>query len=105
MAGSKGDRRQILWCVAVFWQRRDLKWNSYDPTPEVKSVEKFALLVGEGAHACFVIEHGTRARSCRNARYFRRLSPSIALKRKFLAVNMTVSPTCSDEKCRNFSCL
>lgn len=37
----------------VFWQRRDLKWHSYDPTPEVKSVEEFASLVGEDAHACF----------------------------------------------------
>ena len=37
----------------VFWQRRNLKWHSYDPTPEVKSVEEFASLVGEDAHACF----------------------------------------------------
>ena len=37
----------------VFWQRRDLKWHSYDPTPEVKSVEEFASLVGEDSHACF----------------------------------------------------
>jgi hypothetical protein len=33
----------------VFWQRRGLKWHSYDPTPEVKSVEEFASLVGEDA--------------------------------------------------------
>jgi len=31
--------------------------------------------------------------------------PSIALKRKFLTVDVTVSPTCSGEKCRNFPCL
>jgi len=37
----------------VFWQRRDLKWRSYEPTPEVKSVEEFASLVAEDAHACF----------------------------------------------------
>ena len=37
----------------VFWQRRDLKWHSYDPKPEVKSVEEFASLVSEDAHACF----------------------------------------------------
>ena len=29
----------------VFWQRRDLKWHSYEPRPEVKSVEEFASLV------------------------------------------------------------
>jgi len=37
----------------VFWQRRDLKWHSYEPRPEVKSVEEFASLVSEDAHACF----------------------------------------------------
>jgi hypothetical protein len=37
----------------VFWQRRDLKWHSYDPKPEVKSVEEFASLVSEDVHACF----------------------------------------------------
>ena len=37
----------------VFWQRRDLKWHSYEPQPEVESVEDFASLVSEDAHACF----------------------------------------------------
>jgi hypothetical protein len=37
----------------VFWQRRDLKWHGYEPEPEVKSVEEFATLVSEDAHACF----------------------------------------------------
>jgi hypothetical protein len=37
----------------VFWQRRDLKWHRYEPKPEVKSVEEFASLVSEDAHACF----------------------------------------------------
>jgi hypothetical protein len=37
----------------VFWQRRDLKWHSYEPKPEVKSVDEFALLVSEDTHACF----------------------------------------------------
>ena len=37
----------------VFWQRRDLKWHSYEPRSEVKSVEEFASLVSEDAHACF----------------------------------------------------
>jgi len=31
------------------------------------------------------------------------LSPSIALKRKRLAVDLTVSPACAGEKCFNFS--
>ena len=37
----------------VFWQRRDLKWHSYEPHPEVATVEEFASLVSEDAHACF----------------------------------------------------
>jgi hypothetical protein len=37
----------------VFWQRRDLKWHSYEPEPEVRSVEEFTRLVSEDAHACF----------------------------------------------------
>ena len=45
-------RSRCVW--QVFWQRRDLKWHSYDPTPEVKSVEEFVSLVGEDAHACFL---------------------------------------------------
>jgi hypothetical protein len=37
----------------VFWQRRNLKWHSYEPRPKVKSVAEFASLVSEDAHACF----------------------------------------------------
>ena len=35
----------------IFWQHRDLKWHRYEPRPEVKSVEEFASLVSEDAHA------------------------------------------------------
>jgi hypothetical protein len=37
----------------VFWQRRDLKWHRYEPRPEVNSIDEFAGLVAEDAHACF----------------------------------------------------
>jgi hypothetical protein len=37
----------------VFWQRRDLKWHGYEPRPEVSSIDEFASLVAEDAHACF----------------------------------------------------
>jgi hypothetical protein len=37
----------------VFWQRSDLKWHGYEPRPEVKSIDRFASLVAEDAHACF----------------------------------------------------
>jgi hypothetical protein len=44
-------RTRRVW--RVFWQRRDLKWHSYEPKPEVKSVDEFALLVSEDPYACF----------------------------------------------------
>jgi hypothetical protein len=37
----------------VFWQRADLKWHSYEPAPQVGTVEKFLEIVGEDKHACF----------------------------------------------------
>jgi hypothetical protein len=44
-------RARAVW--RVFWQRRDLKWHSYEPKPEVKFVEEFASVVAEDANACF----------------------------------------------------
>jgi hypothetical protein len=44
-------RARGIW--RVFWQRRDLKWHSYEPKREVRSVEEFASLVSEDTHACF----------------------------------------------------
>ena len=40
-----------LW--KVYWMRADLKWHSYEPTPQVGSLEKFLALVDEDKHACF----------------------------------------------------
>ncbi len=37
----------------VYWQRSDLKWHSYDPTPNVKYLEDFLSVVGEDKHSCF----------------------------------------------------
>jgi len=37
----------------IYWQRQDLKWHSYAPTPEVKLCEDFLAIVSEDAHACF----------------------------------------------------
>ena len=44
-------RSRRVW--RVFWRRRDLKWHSYEPIPEVKSLEEFVSLVAEDANACF----------------------------------------------------
>lgn len=37
----------------VFWQRRDLKWHRYGPSPEVGTLQAFAKLVAEDKYACF----------------------------------------------------
>jgi hypothetical protein len=44
-------RSRNVW--RVFWQRRDLKWHSYDPASEVKSIDDFLSLVAEDHYACF----------------------------------------------------
>ena len=44
-------RSRRIW--RVFWQRRDLKWHAYEPSPEANSIDDFASLVAEDAHACF----------------------------------------------------
>ena len=37
----------------VYWQRRDLKWHSYEPTVETDTLEEFLELVNEDKYACF----------------------------------------------------
>ncbi|MCQ3829244.1 DUF3024 domain-containing protein [Microbulbifer elongatus] len=44
-------KRQKIWKVC--WQRQDLKWHSYPPDPEVKSIEDFVAIVDEDANCCF----------------------------------------------------
>jgi hypothetical protein len=37
----------------VYWQRADLKWHSFEPSPEVESIEDFLALVQADQYACF----------------------------------------------------
>lgn len=37
----------------IYWLRQDLKWHSYEPLPEVMSLEEFLAVVSEDAQACF----------------------------------------------------
>jgi hypothetical protein len=37
----------------VYWQRADLKWHSYQPMPEVDTLEDFLALVDKDEHHCF----------------------------------------------------
>ncbi len=44
-------KKQKTW--KVYWQRADLKWNRYDPAPEVSSLEEFLELVEADEYSCF----------------------------------------------------
>ena len=44
-------RRAREW--RVYWQRADLRWHRYEPTPEVQSLEEFLALVEEDKFCCF----------------------------------------------------
>jgi hypothetical protein len=37
----------------VYWKRADLKWHSYGPKPEVRTVSAFLKLVEEDEYGCF----------------------------------------------------
>lgn len=37
----------------VYWQRADLKWHSYEPFPEAKSLAEFLGVVAEDRYGCF----------------------------------------------------
>ncbi|MEO7798779.1 MAG: DUF3024 domain-containing protein [Opitutaceae bacterium] len=37
----------------VYWQRADLKWHKYGPTPEVSTLQAFLTLVDEDEYGCF----------------------------------------------------
>ena len=44
-------KKNGLW--KVYWQRADMKWHSYEPMPEVSSLEEFLELMAENKHNCF----------------------------------------------------
>ncbi len=44
-------RIRNLW--RVYWMRRDLKWHRYPPHPEVRTIERFLLIVDRDEHSCF----------------------------------------------------
>lgn len=40
-----------LW--KIFWQRRDLKWHSYEPVATVKTFPEFLQVIEEDEYSCF----------------------------------------------------
>jgi hypothetical protein len=51
IAKATYNKRKFKW--KVFWQRADMKWHSYQPSPEVASVEEFLDVVRKDDHCCF----------------------------------------------------
>ena len=37
----------------IFWHKSDMKWHTYQPQPEVKTLEEFITILEEDEHACF----------------------------------------------------
>jgi len=61
--GAPGERIEIPVAKAtyvrtvrrwrVFWMRQDMKWHSYQPTPDVATIDEFVALVNEDRNSCF----------------------------------------------------
>lgn len=44
-------KKTNLW--KIYWQRADLKWHLYKPTPETKTIEDFLAVVEKDECSCF----------------------------------------------------
>jgi hypothetical protein len=63
LGGGPGERVEIPVAKAtyvrtvrrwrVFWLRQDMKWHSYQPTPDVATIDEFVALVSEDRNSCF----------------------------------------------------
>ena len=51
IAKVKYIKSKNIW--KIYWQKSDLKWHSYDPEPEVNSLDEFLKIVDEDKFACF----------------------------------------------------
>uniref|UniRef100_UPI001FDFA8BA DUF3024 domain-containing protein n=1 Tax=Saccharospirillum impatiens TaxID=169438 RepID=UPI001FDFA8BA len=40
-------------CWKIYWMRSDLKWHSYTPEPESRSIEEFFAIVNADENGCF----------------------------------------------------
>lgn len=51
MAKTTFVQTQNVW--KIYWMRADLKWHSYSPKPQVKSIKTFFKVVAEDEFSCF----------------------------------------------------
>jgi hypothetical protein len=51
VAKAKWVETQKIW--RLFWMRADMKWHSYTPKPEAKSIDVLLVEVDRDPHGCF----------------------------------------------------
>lgn len=51
VAKSTFVREQRIW--KIYWMRQDLKWHSYEPNSQVKTIEQVFNVVAEDQYDCF----------------------------------------------------
>ncbi len=51
IAKATFTQKQQVW--KIYWQRSDLRWHSYPPKPQVKTLEEFIAEVDADPHGCF----------------------------------------------------
>lgn len=51
MAKTTFVQTQNVW--KIYWMQADLKWHSYSPKPQVKSIKTFFRVVDEDEFSCF----------------------------------------------------
>lgn len=44
-------KTQKVW--KLYWRRQDLRWHSYEPKPELRSIEEVVAEIGADPFACF----------------------------------------------------
>ncbi len=51
IAKASRDKSSGVW--KIYWQRADMRWHRYEPTPETASIEEFLAVVDKDEYHCF----------------------------------------------------
>ena len=50
---AKATYVKVQDCWKIFWMRASLKWQGYEPTPTVASIDEFLAVVDRAQYGCF----------------------------------------------------
>jgi hypothetical protein len=50
---AKATYVKVQDCWKIFWMRASLKWQGYEPTPSVSSIDEFLAVVDRDQYGCF----------------------------------------------------